>query len=100
MNRKYRNVWEAKKMIINFNFKEWRQDFASYVQENKYWREVGVTRARALDGNFYNKGIKKFEVFNRYGGSVKVSFKNENEIIGSNEQELIKRYLDERRVIL
>ena len=97
---KRRSIWNAKKMVVNFNFKEWRQDFAAYVQEKKYWHETRVTRAKVLDNKFYNKSIKNFEVFNRYGGSVKVSFKNKNEIIDSNEQELINQYLEERRVVL
>ena len=100
MGRKYRNIWNAKKMTINFNLKEWRQDLAAYVREKKYWYDVRVTKARSYDENFYNKGIKTFEIFNVYGGNIKVAFKDENKIIDSSDEELIKKYLEDRRTVL
>ena len=99
MSRIYNNNWNAKKLTINFNQKQWRQDLAAYVNEHLYWNgRVRVTRSKAIEKNssIYFKGRRQFEIFNDSGGRVFVQYENENEIISTSHSDLINNYFKER----
>lgn len=96
MAKKYNSNWDAKRLIVSFNQKQWRQDFAAFVREKKFWNITRVTRSIAISNNPLDRGIKSFEVYNQYGGSVKVTYQDDNKIISSTDEELIKKYLEER----
>lgn len=93
MARRYNSSWSAKRITVNFNEKQWRQDLASFIQKNLQWAGVKVSRASKGD-------IKSFRIFSSIGGEVKVSFKNENEIIECSNKEIIKKYFSERSAYL
>lgn len=96
MTKKYNNSWSAKKLTINFNQKQWRQDLASFIQHKKYWNYATVTRSKSVTNNVFHKGSRFFEIFDGLGNSIKVQYKNECEVEFSNEIELIKEYLSSR----
>lgn len=95
--RTYHNIWDAKKLTINFNHKQWRQDFASFVRSKKFWNFVRVSRAKIIEkATDLIPAIKEFEVFDKYGGSFTVRYKNECEIISSTDDNLMNEYLEKR----
>ena len=96
MAKKYNSNWDAKRLVVSFNQKQWRQDFAAFVREKKFWSITRVTRSRAISNNPLDRGIKSFEVYDRYGESVIVTYQDDNKIISSTDEELIKKYLEER----
>ena len=100
MAKAYNTNWSVKELTINFNQKQWRQDFGAYVRDKLYWYGiVRVSRAKADKGpDLYSKikGAKTFEVYNDVGGAVVVHFQNNNEIIGSTHEELLQQYFQER----
>ncbi len=97
MAKHYNSTWFAEKLKVNFNLKQWRQDLAFFIREKKFWDyDTRVTRARAISNYKNDRGIKSFEVYNTYGGSVKVTYQDNNKIINSTDEELIKKYLEER----
>ena len=96
MAKRYNSNWDAKKLIISFNQKQWRQDFASFVRENRFWNMTRVTRSRAISNNPLDKGIKSFEVYDQYGRSVQVTYKDDNSVISSTDEEIVKKYFEER----
>lgn len=98
MAKKYNSNWNAKKLTVDFNQKQWRQDFAAYVKEKKFWDVAKVTRAKIVSNNSREKGIKYFEIFNTYGGNIVVTFSNNYQIVNSNEKELITEYLKEKGI--
>ncbi len=98
MAKKYSSNWDAKRLIVSFNQKQWRQDFASFVREKKFWDITRVTRSRSISNNPLDRGIKSFEVYNQYGGSVKVTYQDDNKIIDSTDDEIIRKYLQEKGV--
>lgn len=98
MAKKYNSNWNAKKLTVDFNQKQWRQDFAAYVKEKKFWDVAKVTRARIVSNNSHEKRIKRFEIFNTYGGNIVVIFSNNYQIVNSNEKELIAEYLKEKGI--
>ena len=98
MAKKYNSNWNAKKLTVDFNQKQWRQDFAAYVKEKKFWDVAKVTRARIVSNNSREKRIKRFEIFNTYGGNIVVIFSNNYQIVNSNEKELITEYLKEKGI--
>ncbi len=96
MAKRYNSNWDAKRLIVNFNQKQWRQDFAAFVKEKKFWSIVRVTRSKTISNNPLDKGIKSFEVYDRYGGSVRVTYQDNNKIINTNDIDMIKSYLEEK----
>ena len=44
MPRTYKNNWVAKKMVVNFNQKQWRQDLASFIVNKLNWYDVRVVQ--------------------------------------------------------
>lgn len=35
MAKRYNSNWDAKRLVVSFNQKQWRQDFAAFVREKK-----------------------------------------------------------------
>jgi hypothetical protein len=100
MAKVYNSRWEAKPLIVNFNQKQWRQDFAAFIRKKLFWDSTTmVTRSKAKTKgvNLITKGIKMFEVYNGYGGSIKVEYQNENEILYTTNPDLVNKYLEERK---
>lgn len=92
MAKRYSSSWNAKKIRINFNEKQWRQDLASFIQKKMQWAGVKVSRA--------SKGeIKEFRIFSSIGGEMTVKFRNDNEIIDNNNS-ILNDYFIERSVYL
>lgn len=86
------NKWNVEKMQINFNYKQWRQDFGAYVKEKLFWdATTKVTRARVVDNS------KEFSIYYRYGDVV-VRFTNERNVVYCSRKELMDNYLKERSV--
>ena len=77
MAKRYNSNWDAKRLVVSFNQKQWRQDFAAFVREKKFWSMARVTRSKAISNNPLDRGIKSFEVYDRYGGSVKVTYQGD-----------------------
>lgn len=99
MARKYNSNWNAKKMSVNFNEKQWRQDLAYFIVNKLYWYKVRVSRSRAVSRKTIDKGNKQFEIFDGYGGQVIVIYKNKCDLISSTHEELIKEYLHQKGVL-
>lgn len=98
MAKKYNSNWLAKEMIVNFNEKQWRQDFASFVEKKKFWFITKVTRSKAISQRIKDKGIKWFDVYNEYGNIVRVTYKNNNTILKTTDAEIVDEYLKSRGV--
>lgn len=101
MSKTYKSTWNVKPLIINFNYKMWRQDFGAYVRSKLFWDgTTRVSRARIKNkkNNYVTKGIKTFEVYNSYGGNVTVDFQNNNQIVYTTHEDLAKEYFKERGV--
>lgn len=99
MAKKYNNNWNAKKLIVSFNQKQWRQDLAAYIREKLFWPEARVTRSRNISNKKADKGIKQFEIFNNTGYSISIKYKNDNEIIECSKYEVVRDYLEEKGMI-
>lgn len=101
MAKVYNSRWEAKPLIVNFNQKQWRQDFGAFVRSKLFWDGTTmVTRSRAKQKgpNLITKGIRTFEVYNGYGGSVKIEYQNENDVLYTTHEDLVKQYFEERNI--
>lgn len=100
MPKVYNSTWKVKPLSINFNHKIWRQDLGAYVRSKLFWDgTTRVSRARTINKStnlLITKGIKSFEIYNAYGGSVKVEFQNNNEVLHTTHEDLIKNYFLER----
>lgn len=99
MSKIYNSNWDVKPLLINFNQKQWRQDLGAYIRNKLFWDgTTRVSRAKSLTKgpNIITKGIKSFEIYNAYGGSVKVEFQNNNEILHTTHEALVKQYFEER----
>lgn len=88
MARFYQNSWEAKKNIVNFNQKQWRQDLAYFVGLKKQWCNVHVSRTKFVENG------KKFEIFDYQNNSITIIYQDKNKIISSSDHDLIKEYLN------
>lgn len=98
MSKIYKTTWDAKRLTVNFNYKQWRQDFAAFVREKEFWDITRVTRSKAISNNSLDRGIKSFQVYNQYGGQVDVTYSDDCKIINSNHVELVKEYLEKRGI--
>lgn len=96
MARKYNSYWDFKEIKINFNEKQWRQDFAAYVKAKRFWSRARVTRSKVDPNSVGNEGIKYFEVYDGYGGNVKVKYQDGRNIVNSTHKELIEQYFEDR----
>ena len=95
--KKYNSSWDAEKLEINFNQKQWRQDLAAFVRNKKYWFSARVSRSRTVEAKTtYNSSVKEFEVFDGYGGHIVVRYTNKNEVIYTSNEEIITMYFQER----
>ncbi len=96
MARVYKNNWNAKKIVVNFNQKQWRQDLAAFVQSQLNWNNVRVTRSKIVNKDKFETNPKKqFEIY-CLNNSCVVEYKNENEIISATYSELINDYLTKK----
>ncbi len=89
MARKYNRSWIAKKNIIDFNQKQWRQDIGYFISQRKFWHFAMVTRTKVIDKK--NK-VKKFEIYSKNGESFSIKFQGQNKIINSTDLNLVNNY--------
>lgn len=68
-------------LIVNFNQKQWRQDFAAYVKEKLDWSSARVTKSEVIEKGHYDNSLgeyitslKEFRVINGSGGEVKIQY--------------------------
>lgn len=86
------NKWNVQKMQINFNYKQWRQDFGAFVKDKLFWDSTTtVTKTRVVDT------AKEFSIYYRYG-EVVVRYKNERNVIFCSRKDIMDNYLKERSV--
>ena len=88
-----KSSWNYKKMEVNFNYKEWRQDFASYLREKNYWESPYVGRARKA--KFGSE--REFYVKDRAGREFYIRYCDKNKIIFATNVSLVEEYLKSRR---
>lgn len=96
MARNYNFNWATKPLTLNFNLKQWRQDIGDFIRRKKFWDgTTRITRSKVIqsDVNSISKGIKQFKIYNAYGGEVIIQYQNYNEILYTNELELVNEYL-------
>ncbi len=99
--KKYNHNWETKPLTLNFNLKQWRQDLGYFIRAKKFWDgTTRITRSKAVgsSSNRFEKGVKQFEIYNAFGGNVIVKYQNCNEILYTNEPELVKNYKEFRGI--
>lgn len=94
MARIYHLSHKVKKLEINFNQKQWRQDFAYFIKQKLMWNcETIVTKTKLDDFN-----VKYFEIKNSNNEIVYVKFHKKNEILSSTFLDLAKEYLVSREM--
>lgn len=101
MARVYHASYNVKHLDVNFNLKMWRQDLGDFIRKNKFWDgSTRVTKAKSIPKgpNIISKGVKTFSIYNAYGGSVDIQFQNMNELLYTNEPNLVKEYLISRGI--
>lgn len=101
MGKVYNSKWKVTPLTVNFNQKQWRQDFGAFIRSKLFWDGTTlVTRSKAKSKgpNLITKGIRTFEVYNAYGGSVIVEYQNENEVLYTTHEDLIKQCFEERNI--
>ena len=102
MSKTYNTKWLVAPLTVNFNQKQWRQDLGAFIRSKLFWDGTTlVTRSKAKSKgpNLITKGIRTFEIYNAtYGRSVIVEYQNENEILYTTHEDLIKRYFEERNI--
>lgn len=93
----YNSSWNAKKLEIDFNQKQWRQDLAAFISQKEYWYRTKVSRSKTVEKKTkYNSSIREFKVFDGCGGNVQIRYTNKNEIIYTTNDELVALYFQER----
>ena len=70
-----------KMSVVNFNQKQWRQDFAAYVQDKLGWTSSRVTKSKVIKKAYYDNSLgehitslKEFRVINGSGNEVKIQY--------------------------
>lgn len=68
-------------LVVNFNQKKWRQDFAAYVKDKLDWSSARVTKSKVIEKGYYDNSLgerlsslKEFRVINGSGGEVKIQY--------------------------
>lgn len=68
-------------MGVNFNQKQWRQDFAYYVKEKLEWDTSRVTKSKVIEKGHYDNSLgdyisslKEFRVINGCGEEVIIQY--------------------------
>ena len=68
-------------LVVNFNQKQWRQDFAAYVKNKLDWSSARVTKSKVIEKAHYDNSLgeyiaslKEFSVINGSGGEVKIQY--------------------------
>jgi len=91
--KKYNSSWSAEEMKINFNQKQWRQDFAAFISKKLYWLSTRVSRSKIIEKKTtYNEAIKEFYAYNDCGDAVIVKYTNKNEIVCTSDEDLLAEY--------
>lgn len=94
--------------VVNFNQKQWRQDFAAYVKDKLDWSSARVTKPEVIKKGYYDNSLgerlsslKEFRVINGTGGEVRIQYYHNN-IVGEDgmtytnrDFELVYNYLKE-----
>lgn len=94
--------------VVNFNQKQWRQDFAAYVKDKLDWSSARVTKSEVIKKSYYDNSLeerlsslKEFRVINGTGGEVRIQYYHNN-IVGEDgmtytdrDFELVYNYLKE-----
>lgn len=94
--------------VVNFNQKQWRQDFAAYVKDKLDWSSARVTKPEVIKKGYYDNSLgerlsslKEFRVNNGTGGEVRIQYYHNN-IVGEDgmtytdrDFELVYNYLKE-----
>lgn len=94
--------------VVNFNQKQWRQDFAAYVKDKLDWSSARVTKSEVIKKGYYDNSLeerlsslKEFRVINGTGGEVRIQYYHNN-IVGEDgmtytdrDFELVYNYLKE-----
>lgn len=93
--KNYRNNWDAEKMIVNFNQKQWRQDLASFIASKLNWIDTRVSRSKFQDES---TKIKIFEIFDGLNNKCVIKFTNKNEILLSSYPAITEEYLSKKGV--
>lgn len=99
MSKIYNSNWDVKRLSVNFNQKQWRQDFGAFVRDHLFWGGAArVSRSRPVSRgiNLYTKGVRQFEIYNGVGGEVRVQYQKNNEIVCTTHEDLVKQYFLER----
>lgn len=95
MSRKYNRSWIAKKNVVDFNKKQWRQDIAAFISEKKFWHFAMVTRTRVIDKT---KKTKQFEIYNRHGINFYITYQNQNKVIDCSDNDLVQKYFEDKNM--
>lgn len=90
MSRKYYASHETKKLEIDFNQKNWRQDLAAFVKKklNWDWRSTRVTRSKLISNE-----VKQFKIFDQYGRTIDIRYSEKNHIVYADNRALIDEYI-------
>ena len=74
--------------VVNFNKKQWRQDFATYVKNKLGWNHARVTKSIVIEKSHYDNSLgeyitslKEFSVINGTGDEVKIQYYHDS-IVG------------------
>lgn len=97
MRRNYANNWEAKRIEVNFNQKQWRQDLASFMIGKLGWFKARVSRSKVVEKKSnVNDSTREFEIYD-YNHSCKVKYRDKNRIIFDSDsydyQDVLEEYL-------
>lgn len=95
MAKKYNRSWVAKKIVIDFNQKQWRQDLGAFISLKKYWYFAKVTRSRIVDRL---SNVKSFEIYNQHGDSFCITYRDKNKVIDCSDKELVQKYFEEKNM--
>ena len=101
MRKANNSKWKVTPLTVNIKQKQWRQDFRAFIRNKLFWDGTTLvtrSKAKSKEHNLATKGIKTFEVYNAYGGSVKVEYQKENEILYTSHEELLKQYFAEKNI--
>lgn len=91
-----RIYWLPKELEVNFNYCQWRQDLAHYIQNKLFMWGARVTKSKQISKND-NLDIKEFQVYEKENVII-VQYANKNKIIYTNKPDLLKEYLKQKGI--
>ncbi len=95
MAKKYNRSWVAKKIVIDFNQKQWRQDIGAFISEKRYWFFAKVTRSKMLDRV---TNTKTFEIYNKHGVSFYITYQGQNKVVDCSDKDLVQKYFEDKNM--